>query len=178
MDELEAETIRRYNAQPEVAIQQTPGISDEALTEFERLQELFEDKQYMTMSQMRDKIYKEFIDNCSNYIVSFVLTDQLISLDANNSVSYLPREQRLFHKKLDPTSGTASSNLIRLRMNEMDHDSALEWPSTHWIFADPKTQYPQNDVLLSYDKDILSDDWTSFTLESPDEDNSPVTFGD
>ena len=107
------------------------------MDEFERLQEALDNKQFLSRSQIRARIYNEFVTNCSNYIIGMTLNDKVVSLDDDNQVIYVHRHNKLFQKRLDPKDGSSQTSLVRLKVHEVDHQSRLEWPSTHWIFADP-----------------------------------------
>jgi len=112
-------------------------------------------------------------------MITLVMNDALIAQNELSHEVKIPREQRLFTKRIEPSTGQAVKHRVSLRISELDRSNDFQFPSTSWLFAEKSDpDYIPYQKTLVHSHDLQVDEWPSFKLENPDPVNSPIPFGD
>ena len=132
------------------------SLSKENLAEYARLQEIYNEEPFRTISVVRAKFYQEFYEECDDFMVSLVLHDQDIVFGSDSLTTRVDRSQRLFQTILRPAQSSLEKvyrNVITLRNIVMHKKFNNYWPATSWIFAPKMTESfdETNSTILQYD---------------------------
>ena len=179
IQKMEEKVVERFVMLDSDYLQSVNVISEETIAEAMRIQKYLEENPYVESFVIRNSIYEDFLRNCSRYMVTLVMNDAFMAQNEKDHAIKIQREQRLFTKKIDATSGNGFEHKVQLTINELDRSNDLMFPSTAWLFAeepDPDFQLYQKSLVHS--SDVQVDSWPSFTLTNPDPVRSPIKFGD
>jgi hypothetical protein len=125
IDRMEELVSKKFWMRPEDYINSVGVLNAAALAERDRLRAFAATNTWIARHEIRNNVYKDFMANCSEFMVSLILHDQQVAQDSNGHVVYIDRHTRLFTKILNPRTGSSSYQMVRLSMNELDRSSDL-----------------------------------------------------
>ena len=179
IDKMEEIVNLRFQNLPDDYLENAQVISAETIAEAARIQQQLDENPYVDAFVIRNNIYGEFLQNCSRYIVTLIMNDAFMAQNEKDHSISIEREQRLFSKMIDATSGNGFQHKVQLTINELDRRNDLMFPSTAWLFAEePNPDFKLYQKSLVHSNDVQVDNWPSFTLTNPNPVQSPIYFGD
>ena len=126
--------------QPGVYLEKQTSFDLAVYREYSRLVAEWEEEnaqQYLggdlELWQFRKRYYEQFLANCSNYMVSMVVSDKFLAQDGDNEIVLVDRHDRVFTKPFYPDHGARDQSHVRFQVHTYERNNHFHWPSAHWL---------------------------------------------
>ena len=169
----------KYNRQPNVYFSKVNLYTKEMVQQYYDMFEEYKYVSFQTLTQMRQGIYTQFLRDTSNFKLNLVLHTKEVYINDKNQTEIIGRSNVIWSQILNPKKTLFTKEVVELKNLVLNEKFNLQWPSTSWIFGNPKDIVDSsNSTYLQLAGRHQEDTWQTSVLVSPDPAITNLGFSD